>query len=364
MDKVLTRVLFRDNYLKSLNRSVSNFNKGGLASLKIHHFDEGGSADTGAVDPKQRDKLLNDIGTVYTEGEKKAMLLAPIASALLTGTQMPGQSPLGAVASNIGAALPRVQESSIQIKKLENERLNEISRLAKATQDPFQIKLAAKDADNYENTNNLSKSARSELSDIQVLEHVLKNPDVELGTFSGLRGGIERLAQSVGIDSVKMQKLTGQQLVQTLGGKMALANLRDLKGSISDKEGAWLKSINPDIGMTKEQIQSIIEIRKRVAERDIDYANHMNKWVDTYGNLRAKRNDGSTWSDYSRDFLDSRPTVDKKLLDKLDTLGTAGISGGGQGMNANIVTDPQTGKQYLRTLDKNGKPDYKPYSTR
>ena len=365
MDKVLTRSLFKDTYLKSLNKNISNFNKGGLASLRIHHFDEGGAADTGAgVDPKERDSLLKKIYPVYNEGEKQAMLLAPIASALLTGTQMPGQSPLGAVASNVGAALPRVAETSVQIKKLENERLNEIARLSKATQDPFMNQLAKIDATNFENTNNLSRAARGELEDIKVLEHVLQNPNVKLSTFSSLRGGVERLAQSVGIDSLKMQDLTGQQLIQTLGGKMALANLRDLKGSISDKEGAWLKSINPDIGMTKEQIQAIIDIRKRTAERDIEYSSHMNKWVDTYGNLRAKTDNGVTWSDYSNEFLNSRPVIDKKVLDKLDNLNTVGVSGGSKGMNANVVTDPKTGKQYLVNVDKNGKFNAQPYSGR
>jgi hypothetical protein len=36
MDKVLTRKLFKDAYLKSLGMDVSNYNKGGLASLKIY----------------------------------------------------------------------------------------------------------------------------------------------------------------------------------------------------------------------------------------------------------------------------------------------------------------------------------------
>ena len=47
MDKVLTRKLFKDTYLKSLGKNISNFNKGGLASLKISYFRIGGSSITG-----------------------------------------------------------------------------------------------------------------------------------------------------------------------------------------------------------------------------------------------------------------------------------------------------------------------------
>jgi len=184
MDKVLTRKLFKDVYLKSLGKNISNFNKGGLASLNISHFKVGGgmflgdpyiskedytkdtldlNTDTGTdttttttvskeptvITPpvtktspsiipapttpvKKAITESPELGSVYSEGERKAMLLAPIASALLTGTRMPGQSQLGAVASNIGTALPKVAETSLQIKKIENERLSELAKLQKA----------------------------------------------------------------------------------------------------------------------------------------------------------------------------------------------------------------------------------------
>jgi len=223
MDKVLTRKLFKDTYLKTLGKQISNFNKGGLASLKINHFKIGGNVTvedsysendsglnslpsptisrdtrdvnegplveksspstksspsyvskedytkdtlalgvgsgqtTGATVTREPNvitppvtktspsiipaptnpvktaiKESPELGSVYSEGERKAMLLAPIASALLTGTRMPGQSQLGAVGSNIGAALPKVAETSLQIKKIENERLSELAKLQKA----------------------------------------------------------------------------------------------------------------------------------------------------------------------------------------------------------------------------------------
>jgi len=101
MDKVLTRKLFKDRYLQTVNKKVSNFKEGGLASLKAKRFQLG--------------------GPIFTQGERQAMILAPIVSSLLTGTKRPGQSELGAVASNLGAGLPGATATALQIGKVEEE---------------------------------------------------------------------------------------------------------------------------------------------------------------------------------------------------------------------------------------------------
>jgi len=166
MDKVLTRKLFKDTYLKSLNMDVSNFNKGGLASLRIHHFDEGGSVSSLGIDPTILNRLMQEYGAPYTEGQQQAMLLAPIASSLLTGTRMPGQSQLGAVASNVGAALPQVAATSMAIKKLEDERL---SAIAKAS------------------TVNLGKGTVRPLTEKELLDNNFQKGDKVLASFDPLR---------------------------------------------------------------------------------------------------------------------------------------------------------------------------------
>jgi len=112
MDKVLTRKLFKNIYLQSVSKNILKFKNGGLASLRAKHFYEGG----------------------LSEGERTAMLLAPIASQLLTGTRQPGQSQLGAVASNLGAAIPQVVKTRLDIDKAETERLDQLAKLAKATE--------------------------------------------------------------------------------------------------------------------------------------------------------------------------------------------------------------------------------------
>jgi len=180
MDKVLTRKLFRDVYLNSINKSITKFNEGGLASLKnklekhapegeflayinereagilkalggsgkiiketgIPSFDDTNSSATGSsVSPgilKQLG-LLNEEGNVvgdykpwplYTEGQQTAMTLAPIISALLKGTRQPGQSQLSAAASNVAEGLPQAVATNLAIEKAKDERINAITKAA------------------------------------------------------------------------------------------------------------------------------------------------------------------------------------------------------------------------------------------
>jgi len=99
MNNVLTRKLFKNKYLQISSKQIERFKEGGLASLRAKRFQVGGS--------------------VYSEGERQAMILAPIVSSLVTGTRQPGQSQLGAVVSNIGAGLPGAVNTALQIGKVE-----------------------------------------------------------------------------------------------------------------------------------------------------------------------------------------------------------------------------------------------------
>ena len=113
MNKVLSRNLFKNVYLQSVSKNIARFKEGGLASLRAKRYQTGG----------------------LSEGERTAMLLAPLATQLLIGTRQPGQSQLGSVAQNIGVALPQVVKTRLDIDKAETERLDQLAKLAKLKQD-------------------------------------------------------------------------------------------------------------------------------------------------------------------------------------------------------------------------------------
>jgi hypothetical protein len=262
MDKVLTRKLFKDVYLKSLDKQVSNFNKGGLASLKIHHFDEGGSATSSGIDPTVLNQLLKEYGAPYTEGQKEAMVLAPIASALLTGTRQPGQSQLGAVASNVGAALPQVTATSMAIKKLEDERLTAIAKAA---------------------TTNLGKGSARLLNEKELKEAGYQSGDRILGTFDPIRpdrltGVIKENKQQDRIEAIK-KDVNGIKMAGSLN------NLDTVEEALAPyvKDGKVVKDI-PGLGQLG---------RYSISEE----ARNMKSIIGTLTGMQLKDQSGATVTD-------------------------------------------------------------------
>ena len=369
MDKVLTRKLFKDKYLQTVSKKVFHFKDGGLASLKnqleqyapkgefLAYINKkeanvlkalGGSGrivkETGIpsfaeetetnledavanasakVDPKLALKLLStpDVYPVYSEGERQAMLLAPIASELLTGTQQPGQSQLGAVATGVGRAIPKVMETSMAMRKLESDRLANIAKLAKsntAAADPYtkswQAALAKKDVENYDTTQATAAAASAEKYQLAAFRKLFENPDLTVGALGESATTIARIADAAGIDSSKIQDLKAADLLKQLAGKTSLGDLRDLKGAISDKEGVWIRSMNPSISSTREGALAILDFKEKVAERQIAYAKEQADWVNKYGSLQGKDKEGKNWNQKSAEWLDKNTVLDKKLL--------------------------------------------------
>ena len=283
MDKILTRKLFKDVYLKSLGKEVSNFNKGGLASLRIHHFDEGGSASSLGIDPTILNKLMQEYGAPYTEGQQQAMLLAPIASALLTGTRMPGQSELGAVASNVGAALPQVTATSMAMKKLEDERL---AAIAKAS------------------TVNLGQGTVRTLTPQELIDNKYQPGDIVRAKFDPLRP--DRITQIVekNLQSERLEKIQ-KRIDETKDAKIlsALDNIEELIQPYV-KDGKVVSDGIPGLGPIGS-IDIINKITNNQKAKDISSA------VQGLANIELKERSGTAVTNNEMQRFKSEYTTNK-----------------------------------------------------
>jgi hypothetical protein len=383
MDKVLTRTLFKNVYLQSVSKNIARFKDGGLASLKnkleqyapkgefLAYINEkeanvlkslGGSGrlvkETGipsfqaddepdssnvAVNPNVAARLLEnpDIYPTYSEGERQAMLLAPIASQLLTGTRQPGQSQLGSVASNVGAAIPKVMETSMQMRKLESERLGAIAKLSKTGQGPNSVwdkAITNEDVKEFKGNQALATQARANIEDYRVMKELYKNEDLVVGTLGETATGAARLAQSLGIDPRGIQNLKAAELIKQISGKIALGDLQSLKGAISDKEGDWIRSMNAGPSSTKAGALAILEFKEKIAQRQIDYAKEQANWVKQYGNLQAKDKNGNTWADKSYEYLDKNTVLNSNLRDIANQTTKSRTSGTGTTSSGKVYT--------------------------
>ena len=395
MDKVLTRKLFKDRYLQTVSKRVSNFKEGGLASLKnqleqyapkgefLAYINKkeanvlkalGGSGRIvketgipsfqtvdekidyskddsssianevlaglqGSIDPRKVQDLMTnkDVYPVYSEGEKQAILLAPVVSELLTGTRQPGRSQLGAVAMGVGKAVPKVVESSMMMKKLENERLADIAKLAKTTgrvTTPLQKAIAGKEANFYAETMDSAKNANAAFGDLDIIEKMVKNPDLTVGQFGPLATRVATFAQGVGLKGTadEIQNLKAEAILKNVTGNIVMDSFAKFKGAISDADREFIQSINPSSKMTKEQILGIVEVKRRLAERNQEYADLLQKWVSANPDLPTLSSKdprtGKSFYDVSNEYMKSKPIFNPEFEKKLEDVKPKSTFGG------------------------------------
>ena len=408
MDKVLTRKLFKNVYLQSVSKKVSHFRDGGLASLKnqleqyapkgeflayinkkeanvlkalggsgrlvketgIPSFqvpeekidyskddssslvDEIVTGIQGTTDQKKVKELIGnkDIYPVYSEGERQTMLLAPVISELLTGTRQPGQSQLGAVASGVGRAVPKVVETSMMMKKLENERLGDIAKLSKTNAQrisPLQKAIAGKEANFYADTMESARNADNAFGDLDLIEKMVKNPNLTVGQFGPLATRVATFAQGVGLTGTakEIQDLKAEAILKNIGGNIVMDSFAKFKGAISDADREFITSINPSSKMTAEQILGIVEVKRRLAERNKEYANLMQQWVANNPDLPTLSSKdpktGKSFYDVSNEYLKSKPIFNPELEKKLEDVKPKSTFGGN--------TIPYKGENYYWT---------------
>ena len=389
MDKVLTRKLFKDKYLQTVSKKVSHFKDGGLASLKnqleqyapkgefLAYINKkeanvlkalGGSGKIiketgipsfqvdytkddsssianeiltglqGTTDQKKVQELIGnkDIYPIYSEGERQAILLAPVISELLTGTRQPGQSELGAVASGVGKAVPKVVESSMMMKKLENERLADIAKLSKTTgtvTSPLQKAIAGKEANFYADTMEAARNAENAFGDLDLIEKMVKNPNLTVGQFGPLATRVATFAQGVGLKGTadEIQNLKAEAILKNISGNIVMDSFGKFKGAISDADREFIQSINPSSKMTAEQILGIVEVKRRAAERNKEYANLMQQWIAANPDLPTLSSKdpktGKSFYDVSNEYIKANPIINDKFEKKLEDVKPRSVYG-------------------------------------
>lgn len=102
MDKVLSRPIFKNTYLKTIKKPISNFSKGGIAALGVKKYNIGGF---NTLSQEDMDKL-----TAMT-----------IAGSLLQGVRQPGQSQASALLSNLGTGVEKAVPVIMEGQKINAE---------------------------------------------------------------------------------------------------------------------------------------------------------------------------------------------------------------------------------------------------
>jgi hypothetical protein len=149
-------------------------------------------------------------------------------------------------------------------------------------------------------------------------EQVLKNTptglfaDQRVGLGKALGGGW--LGGKLGIPST--EQVANMETLQRLGAAGVLGQVGQLKGPLSDRDVAFVQSMNYDPEKSKLDNQRMVETQKWVAKRQAAYAASLSKWTEMLGSPSATNKDGMTfdrfWGQYSAKAL-PRPDIARAM---------------------------------------------------
>lgn len=334
MNKVLMRPIFRIKYVKEQQKN--KFKTGGIAN--VLHFQEGG----------------------LTKGERTALKLQPFVTALLGAQQRPGESSFAPVARAFGtgfAGLPEnmktiaaideankpedsfriltaaeIAERNKQGENLDpkgtyqlNEASGEIKNLSKRElfADPFISAMSSPLAKDYTDTIAAGSTAQGKLGDLEILEAIVNNQDVTLGQFGPLSQRVQKFLVGLGADEKGLTDLTGAEVLQRFAGKSVLADLGQLKGALSEKELAFIQSLNIGVDTPREASIILIDLYKKATQRAIQKAKLYSDHVADFGSPLNKDSDGLTLQDkvnkLNENFTLLSPEIENRLRGLTDT---------------------------------------------
>jgi hypothetical protein len=112
------------------------------------------------------------------------------------------------------------------------------------------------------------------------------------------------------------QRLTNMTQFEKLAAEGVLENVKKLPGPLSEKELAFLSRMTYDPeGLPEENLQTA-KLRRTTANKLTKYAQAQQAWIDRFGSLRAKGDNGLNfndfWSEWSKSLDFSGESVKRK----------------------------------------------------
>ena len=368
MNEILLRPIFRKKYLEE-QKSRNKFNKGGIAS--IQKFQEGG----------------------LSVGEKRALKLAPFVAALTGAQTRPGESEMSSLSRAFGAGfagLPEAQKTIAAIETAgakgdqfrdvsETERINrglppgtyqenittgELKNLTKQKlfESTLDKELQKGQAEQIINVQKSGGEAAKNQSTLEIINQVLQNPDMTFGTFANLSEGAQRFFEGLGFGETGFTNLTGVEVLRKFAGQKVLTDLGQLKGALSEKELAFIQSLNISQDMPREAALMVVQLYKKGNDIAIAKAKITNDHLAKFG-ASGTDDKGRTLDQKLLQYDIENPILPPEVQARLTkTVGVkSGLTGkGGAGAGAGfqrktITANPSTVKDLKEYFLEQGK---------
>tara|TARA_R110001606_G_C15303089_1_gene642786 strand:- start:402 stop:1316 length:915 start_codon:yes stop_codon:yes gene_type:complete len=156
---------------------------------------------------------------------------------------------------------------------------------------------------------------------INVLNLLANSSDEELktGTLGPLRLSATKLLNELGID-VNFQNVPLAELLNAVGGKVAVDALQGFKGAISNKELDFVVNRNPGLSTSKDGIKLQLELLSRANEISKKYYKEIiSPFVTKNGGLRGTL-DGKTFAQLQIEFYENNPYLTDDIRDKISSV--------------------------------------------
>ena len=156
---------------------------------------------------------------------------------------------------------------------------------------------------------------------IDVLSYLANTPagELETGTLGPLRLSATKLLNEIGID-VDFQNVPLAELLNAVGGKVAVDALQGFRGAISNRELDFVINRNPGLSTSKEGIKLQLALLSRA--NDISsryYTEVVAPFVDENDGLKGTL-DGKSFRQLQIEFYQNNPLYTKEIEDKIDSL--------------------------------------------
>jgi len=145
-------------------------------------------------------------------------------------------------------------------------------------------------AERYVAMNDNAIKALGNLASLAAMEQAISNPAVYTGAGGESIQGLRQIGVAFGADPAEINAVADGEVVQSVSRQLALM-LRDpssgagMPGAMSDSDRAFLVSMVPGLAMSPEGNRRLIEVAKRVAQRQIQIAEMANAYVNGNGTL-------------------------------------------------------------------------------
>ena len=128
-----------------------------------------------------------------------------------------------------------------------------------------------------------ANNAQAELPQLQLLSHVLKDPNFYSGWQAGNVQAMSSAARAIGLSDGQTASL--MQFASKLGSAGSLENIQEMAqyGAVRVPEMHMIEKSNMDINNTPQANAAVVEIRQRLAQRQVEIADMANAYADQHG---------------------------------------------------------------------------------